>query len=203
MPVAKIEMIEGDLLDQPVEAIVNPWNRNFFPWWLLLPQGVSGEIRRRAGTAPFRELRQCGVLKPGAAVATGAGRLPYDAIIHVAGLNGFWRSSETIVRQCVSSALTVGSDQGCRSIGLPLIGAGTGGMSPDRSQSVIADVARQTDYSGSSSSFDGGATRSGSADGDEPGLLRSSPASEKACGAFDSGRRAIAQGSNVVRSLIA
>lgn len=39
----------GDLLDQPVEVIVNAWNRNIIPWWLLLPQGVSGAIKRRGG----------------------------------------------------------------------------------------------------------------------------------------------------------
>ena len=44
-----LEIVEGDLLDQPVEAIVNAWNRNILPWWLLLPQGVSGAIKRRAG----------------------------------------------------------------------------------------------------------------------------------------------------------
>ena len=46
-----IEVVEGDLLNQDVEVIVNAWNRNIIPWWLLLPQGVSGAIKRRAGKA--------------------------------------------------------------------------------------------------------------------------------------------------------
>ena len=58
-------IVQGDLLDQPVEAIVNAWNRNIIPWWLLLPQGVSGAIKRRAGYAPFWEL---GRLMPNANV---------------------------------------------------------------------------------------------------------------------------------------
>lgn len=41
----KLQVCEGDLLDQDVEVIVNAWNRNIIPWWLLLPQGVEGEIR--------------------------------------------------------------------------------------------------------------------------------------------------------------
>jgi len=49
-------IVEGDLLKQDVEAIVNAWNRNVIPWWLLLPQGVSGAIKRHGGTSPFREL---------------------------------------------------------------------------------------------------------------------------------------------------
>jgi hypothetical protein len=36
---------DGDLLDQPVDVTVNAWNRNIIPWWLLLPQGVSGAIK--------------------------------------------------------------------------------------------------------------------------------------------------------------
>jgi len=36
------------LLDPDAEIIVNAWNRNSIPWWLL-PQGVSGAIKRRAG----------------------------------------------------------------------------------------------------------------------------------------------------------
>jgi hypothetical protein len=32
-----IRVVEGDLLNQPVDVIVNAWNRNAIPWWLLLP----------------------------------------------------------------------------------------------------------------------------------------------------------------------
>jgi hypothetical protein len=41
---SKLEVVQGDLLDQDVDVIVNAWNRNIIPWWLLLPQGVSGAI---------------------------------------------------------------------------------------------------------------------------------------------------------------
>ena len=89
----ELRVTEGDLLDQDVDVIVNAWNRNIIPWWLLLPQGVSGAITRRAGYEPFRELARKGPIPLGAAVVTGAGRLPFRAIIHVAGINLFWRSS--------------------------------------------------------------------------------------------------------------
>ena len=87
-------VVEGDLLGQKVDAIVNPWNRNIIPWWLLLPQGVSGAIKRHAGVEPFREVGRHGPIPLGGAVMTGAGRLEYRAIIHVAGINMFWRASE-------------------------------------------------------------------------------------------------------------
>ena len=81
----KPEIIQGDLLDQDVDVIVNAWNRNIIPWWLLLPQGVSGAIKKRAGCQPFREVAKHGPIPLGQAVLTGPGRLPYKGIIHVAG----------------------------------------------------------------------------------------------------------------------
>ena len=57
-------IVEGDLLDQDVDVIVNAWNRNIIPWRLLLPQRVSGAIKKRGGTGPFKELsRQARSLK--------------------------------------------------------------------------------------------------------------------------------------------
>jgi O-acetyl-ADP-ribose deacetylase (regulator of RNase III) len=55
----KPQIVEGDILDQPVEVIINSWNRNIIPWWILIPQGVSGAIKKRAGTKPFKELAKC------------------------------------------------------------------------------------------------------------------------------------------------
>ena len=127
-----LRVVEGDLLDQDVEVIVNAWNRNVLPWWLLLPQGVSKAIRRRAGLAPFRELARLGPIPLGGAIATGAGRLPFRAIVHVAGINLLWRASERSVRGAVRSALALAAARGWRSVAMPLIGAGSGGARRDR-----------------------------------------------------------------------
>jgi len=123
----KLEIIYGDLLLQNVEVIVNAWNRNVFPWWLLLPQGVSGAIKKRAGLQPFRELGRKGILPLGGAVETSAGHLPYKAIIHVAGINMLWRSSEASIRDSVRNAMELAETRGYRSVAFPLIGAGSGG----------------------------------------------------------------------------
>lgn len=122
------EIVHGDLLDQPVEVIVNAWNRNWIPWWLLLPQGVSGAIKRRAGLQPFRELGRTGPIALGGAVVTGAGRLPHKAIIHVAGINLLWRASPRSIQDSVHSALALAVERGFRSLAFPVIGAGSGGF---------------------------------------------------------------------------
>ena len=136
-----ITVCRGNLLDQDVEVIVNSWNKNFIPWWLLLPQGVSGHLKKRAGHKPFRELARKGVLPSGGAVLTGSGKLDFKAIIHVAALNCLWISNKEIVRKSVKNALDLAVAHGYESIAFPLIGSGTGGLSKSTCLELIKDIA--------------------------------------------------------------
>ena len=134
-----VQVVEGDLLDQDVDVIVNAWNRNIIPWWLLLPQGVSGAIKRRGGTGPFKELRKHGPIPLGGAVLTSAGKLPFKGIIHVAGINMLWRASERSIRDSVKNALKLAAEHGFQSIAFPLIGAGSGGFDQEQAWRVMLD----------------------------------------------------------------
>lgn len=144
----QVHVIHGDLLEQPVEVIVNAWNRNIIPWWLLIPQGVSGAIKRKGGVQPFREVAKHGPIPLGEAVLTSAGRLGFRGIIHVAGINMLWRSSEISVRKSVQSALKITREKGFKSIALPLIGAGSGGGSPEQIQAYILDELSKISFDG-------------------------------------------------------
>lgn len=141
-------LITGDLLEQPVDVIVNAWNRNLIPWWLLLPQGVSGAIKRKAGLQPFRELGKLGPIPLGEAVLTSAGRLPFKAIIHVAGINMLWRSSEFSIRKSVQSAMQLAKTHPFQSIAFPLIGAGSGGGKQSQVLHYIQDELSQIEFDG-------------------------------------------------------
>lgn len=143
-----VRVVEGDLLDQDVEVIVNAWNRNVLPWWLLLPQGVSRAIKRRSGYAPFRELARHGPIPLGGAVLTGAGRLPFKGIIHVAGISMLWRSSERSIRGSVRSAIGIAKEHGFRSIAFPLIGAGTGGGKQEKVMTLMQNELSKVDFDG-------------------------------------------------------
>lgn len=144
----KVQVIDGDLLDQSVEVIVNAWNRNIIPWWLLLPQGVSGGIKKRGGYEPFKELGRMGAIPPGGAVVTGPGRLPFKAIIHVAGINMLWRSSEQIIRDCVVNAMRIAKEKGYKSVAFPLIGAGTGGFDEGEAFQIMQESLAACDFQG-------------------------------------------------------
>ena len=134
-----VSIVEGDLLTQPVDVIVNAWNRNIIPWWLLLPQGVSGAIKKRAGTEAFRELARHGPIPLGGAVLTSAGRLPFKGIIHVAGINMLWRASEASVRAGARNAASLCQKSGFASMAFPLIGAGTGGLTASLVESLLGE----------------------------------------------------------------
>ena len=139
------EIVTGNLLDQPVEAIVNAWNRNIIPWWLLLPQGVSGAIKKRGGIGTFQELAQYGPIPLGHAVLTSAGKLPFRGIIHVAGINMLWQASEYSVRRSVRSAMAIVREQGFASVAFPLIGAGSGSLNEAKALEFILDALAQVD----------------------------------------------------------
>lgn len=144
----KLSIVDGDLLDQDVEVVVNAWNRNVFPWWLLLPQGVSGAIKKRAGLGPFRELNKMGLIPLGHAVETSAGRLPYKAIIHVAGINLLWRASERSIRNSICNALKIADERNYASIAFPLIGAGSGGWKPEEVLRIMQDELGRIEFCG-------------------------------------------------------
>ena len=143
-----ITVVHGDLLDQPADAIVNAWNRNLIPWWLLLPQGVSGAIKRRAGLAPFRELARVGPIPLGGAVHTGAGRLSYRGIIHVAGINLLWRASERSIRDSVRNAVGLAAERGYAQLAMPIIGAGSGGVEEEQAFRWMMQTLRTLDGPG-------------------------------------------------------
>ncbi len=132
-----LKRVFGDLLQQDVDVIVNPWNRNIIPWWLLLPQGVSGAIKKHGGYTPFIEVSKYGPIPLGEARLTSAGKLKFKAIIHVAGINMFWCATEKSIGNSVASAIKLAENNQFKSIAFPLIGAGSGNRSKQFSRRVM------------------------------------------------------------------
>lgn len=133
----EVTIVEGDLLDQTTESIVNPWNRNIIPWWLLIPHGVSGAIKKRAGLQPFMQLGKMGPIPLGQAVVTEPGKLPFKCLIHVASIDPFWRASEKSIQDSVINAMKLASEQGLKSIAFPILGAGSGGFNSEQAETIM------------------------------------------------------------------
>ena len=97
---------------------------------------------------PFRELGRCGPIPLGGAVVTGAGRLPHKAIIHVAGINMWWRSSQASIRASVRSAMERAREHQFASVAMPLIGAGTGGGRQELAYTWMRDELANVSFDG-------------------------------------------------------
>lgn len=133
----RIVLVEGDLTDQAVDAIVNAANNA-----LVLGAGVAGAIASRGGPSIAEECAAYGPIEVGEAALTGAGDLDARAVIHAAGMEPGGKAEEDGIRSSVRAALDLAAQQGFRTIAFPAIGAGIGGCSLQRCAEISLEVAR-------------------------------------------------------------
>jgi O-acetyl-ADP-ribose deacetylase len=125
----RIELVEGDITEQAVDAIVNAANSS-----LLGGGGVDGAIHRRGGPAILEECREIRAtrhpdgLPAGEAVATTAGSLSAHWVIHTVGpIYDPGRDQSATLRSCYTSSLAVADELGASTVAFPLISAGAYG----------------------------------------------------------------------------
>jgi O-acetyl-ADP-ribose deacetylase (regulator of RNase III) len=132
----RIVLREGDITAEAVDAIVNAANER-----LVLGAGVAGAIRERGGPSIQAECDAAGPIAVGEAAITGAGDLPARWVIHAAGMPLGGRATEDSVRSSARRSLELAEQHGCRSVAIPAIGAGVGGLSVQRcAEILIAEV---------------------------------------------------------------
>ncbi|MFI8906740.1 O-acetyl-ADP-ribose deacetylase [Streptomyces albidoflavus] len=122
----ELTLVKGSITEQAVDAVVNAANSS-----LLGGGGVDGAIHRQGGPeilAACRDLRASHYgkgLPTGEAVATTAGRLPAQWVIHTVG--PVWSTSEDrseLLASCHRNALRVAGELGARTIAFPAISTG-------------------------------------------------------------------------------
>jgi O-acetyl-ADP-ribose deacetylase (regulator of RNase III) len=129
----RIELVEGDITEQEVDAIVNAANSS-----LLGGGGVDGAIHRKGGPEilaecrALRASRYANGLPAGEAVATTAGALPARWVIHTVG--PVWSAHEdrsATLRSCYTRSLVVADELGAETAAFPLISSGVFGWPLD------------------------------------------------------------------------
>ena len=117
------QVVQGNLLEEPVDAIVNAANG-----MLAHGGGVAAIISRAAGPVLQREsdrlVRERGALPVGSAVATTAGKLPFKAVIHAVGPRYGEGEEEAKLVRAVTASLRCAHDSGWNSVSLPAVSSG-------------------------------------------------------------------------------
>lgn len=143
-----IKIVEGDLLSQNVDVIVNAWNVNTVSWPGFRPAGVSGAILKRAGDAPFDEISRRGPMDVGDAVLTTAGNLSHKGIIHLAGIDARWKATRASIQDSTCNAVRVAAENGYRSIAFPLIGSGVGAFNEAQVLDLMQEALETVTFDG-------------------------------------------------------
>ena len=131
----KIKLIQGDLTELAVDAIVNAANAS-----LVLGGGVAGAIRTKGGPSIQEECNRIGGTTVGQAVVTGAGNLKARYVIHAVGPRYGEGNEDEKLRGATLNSMKRATEKGMRSIAFPAISTGIFGFPKDR----CADIMLQT-----------------------------------------------------------
>jgi O-acetyl-ADP-ribose deacetylase (regulator of RNase III) len=131
-----LQLVQGDLTTEAVDAIVNAANSH-----LQHGGGVAGIIVRRGGYEIQAEsdawVREHGPVSPTEPAYTGAGRLPCRYVIHAVGPIWGEGNEDNKLAAAVTGSLTLADRLGLSSIAFPAISTGIFGFPKERAAGVI------------------------------------------------------------------
>ncbi|HID08074.1 MAG TPA: hypothetical protein EYP10_13115, partial [Armatimonadetes bacterium] len=133
-----VRVIEGDITELDVDAIVNAGNTN-----LTMSGGVAGAIKKKGGVEIEAEAKAQAPINIGDAVITNAGTLKAKYVIHGAVMGADRKTDANKVRKTTESCLRVFQDRDLNSIAFPAFGTGVGGLSYDESAQAMLGAVRE------------------------------------------------------------
>jgi O-acetyl-ADP-ribose deacetylase len=119
----QLEVVEGDITQLEVDAIVNAANNE-----LWMGAGVAGAIKRAGGAEIEREAVEKGPIEVGDAVATTAGTLAAKHVIHGAVMGQDLQTNPDLIEKTTRRCIEVADELGAKSVALPAFGTGVGAV---------------------------------------------------------------------------
>jgi O-acetyl-ADP-ribose deacetylase (regulator of RNase III) len=138
----EITVVEGDITEQQVDAVVNAANNR-----MRGGSGVDGAIHRAGGPAVLAdcETRFPDGLATGDAGWTTAGDLAATWVIHVVGPNhARGQTDRSLLTSCYARALAVADELGAKTVAFPLVSAGVYGWPKDDAIAAAIETLRNT-----------------------------------------------------------
>lgn len=132
----EMKVVEGDITDLAVDAIVNAANNE-----LVMGGGVAGAIKKRGGREIEDEAVKKGPIGIGEAVATSAGKLKARYVIHAATMGMDFKTDEIKIRNSCGNSLKAADGLKIRSIAFPALGCGVGGFPLKAAAKIMAQEA--------------------------------------------------------------
>ncbi|HWP86030.1 MAG TPA: macro domain-containing protein [Terriglobia bacterium] len=130
-----IEIIQGDISEAEVDAIVNAANND-----LQLGAGVAGAIRRKGGPSIQQECDRIGRIPLGEAALTGGGNLKARYVIHAASMQLGGRTTAENLAAATRNSLRRAEEKKLKSIAFPAIGTGIAGFDIRRCAEIMLGV---------------------------------------------------------------
>lgn len=130
----KVELLQGDLTEMAVDAIVNAANND-----LQLGGGVAGAIRRKGGDTIQRECDQIGTVPLGGAAITGGGNLKAKNVIHAASMKLGGMTTARNLRNSTIHCLRIAAEKQLKTIAFPAVGTGIAGFPMRECAEIMLD----------------------------------------------------------------